>query len=228
MPSQSKNIQDNSWFENFNPDDRLLKGRNYFRAKRVFDLILVIGSMPFWLIFIFLVYLVIWISDPSAPVIFVQERTGKNGQRFRMYKFRTMVPNAEQLKSQLTSVANSGELTGPLKMKNDPRITKVGRILRKTSLDELPQLFNILRGEMSLVGPRPTSWRAKYYKIWHTERLDVLPGLTGLWQVCGRGSEDFDDWLRWDIRYLERQCLTLDIMILYKTFAAVFKRRGAI
>lgn len=200
----------------------------YFRAKRIFDLTLVIGSMPFWLMLIFLVYVAVWISEPSAPVIFIQQRTGKNGQRFKMFKFRTMVPNAELLKSKLSAVTANGELAGPLKMANDPRVTRLGRILRKTSLDELPQLFNVLSGEMSLVGPRPTSWGARAYKIWHTERLDVLPGITGLWQVCGRGSEDFDDWLRWDIRYLERQSLTLDIVILYKTFAAVFKHRGAV
>lgn len=200
----------------------------YFRAKRIFDLILVIGSLPFWLMLTFLVYVAVWISEPTAPVIFIQQRTGKNGQRFKMFKFRTMVPNAEKLKSQLSAVTANGELAGPLKMANDPRITRLGRILRKTSLDELPQLFNVLRGEMSLVGPRPTSWGARAYKIWHTERLDVLPGITGLWQVSGRGSEDFDDWLRWDIRYLERQSLTLDIVILYKTFAAVFNRRGAV
>jgi lipopolysaccharide/colanic/teichoic acid biosynthesis glycosyltransferase len=107
-------------------------------------------------------------------------------------------------------------------------MTRVGRILRKTSLDELPQVLNVLRGEMSLVGPRPTSWSPASYKLWQTERLDVLPGITGLWQVCGRGGQDFDDWLRWDIRYLENQCLTLDFVILIKTVTAVFNRRGAL
>lgn len=160
-------------------------------------------------------------------MLFVQFRTGKGGKRFQMYKFRTMVQDAEHLKEKLAGVNERGELAGPLKLKDDPRVTPFGRFLRKTSLDELPQLINVLMGDMSLVGPRPTSWSPESYKLWHTERLDVLPGITGLWQVFGRGSEDFDDWLRWDIRYLERRSLWLDIMILVKTFTSVISQRGA-
>ena len=144
-----------------------------------------------------------------------------------MYKFRSMVPNAEELKKGLAAVNASGDLAGPLKLEHDPRITPIGRILRKTSLDELPQVFNVILGDMSLVGPRPTSWSPESYKLWHTERLDVLPGITGLWQVFGRGGEDFDEWLRWDIRYLERRSLWLDLMILVKTVMSVFVQRGA-
>ena len=219
--------ENNRWILAFKPEKRIIKGKMYLRAKRVMDLLIVISSLPLWLPLIAGIYFIIWLTAPNAPVFFVQQRTGKNGQRFPIFKFRTMVPNAEQLKSQIAAVNANGELAGPLKLANDPRITRVGRILRKTSLDELPQVLNILRGEMSLVGPRPTSWSPASYKLWQTERLDVLPGLTGLWQVCGRGGQDFDDWLRWDIRYLENQCLSLDIVILIKTITAVFKRRGA-
>ncbi|MEM7116460.1 MAG: sugar transferase, partial [Chloroflexota bacterium] len=115
----------------------------------------------------------------------------------------------------------------PLKLANDPRVTKIGRLLRKTSLDELPQMLNIVRGEMSWVGPRPTSWGLASYELWHTERLDTLPGITGLWQLCGRGATDFENWARWDITYVRRQSLALDLEILLRTFIHVIKQRGA-
>lgn len=217
---------DYSWIKSFNPRKRILVGSSYHAAKRAMDLVVVVLLMPAWLPLAGLIAAAIKIFSPG-DVLFVQQRTGKGGRRFRMYKFRTMVPNAEELKSSLAEVNANGELAGPLKLKNDPRITPIGRILRKTSLDELPQLINILRGEMSLVGPRPTSWSPESYKLWHTERLDVLPGITGLWQVFGRGGEDFDEWLRWDIRYLERRSIWLDIVILYKTVTSVLKQKGA-
>jgi lipopolysaccharide/colanic/teichoic acid biosynthesis glycosyltransferase len=142
-----------------------------------------------------------------------------------MYKFRSMVPDAEALKEKY---AHLNELQWPdFKITNDPRITKVGKVLRKTSLDELPQLINVLKGEMSLVGPRPTSFGAETYKLWHTERLDVMPGLTGLWQIIGRAQLEFDDRLRLDIAYIERRSLWMDISILFHTVFAVFKGRGA-
>jgi len=226
MSSTSPPSLDYRWIEQFRPEDRILKGRVYLIAKRVFDLGLVIASLPFWLTIMILIYLAIWITSPGAPVIFIQWRTGKNGKRFPMFKFRSMVPNAEELKKKYSHL---NELKWPdFKITNDPRITGVGRILRKTSLDELPQLFNVLRGEMSLIGPRPTSFGADTYKLWHTERLDVLPGLTGLWQIVGRGSIEFDDRLRMDIAYIERRGMWLDIVILYKTVSAVFKQRGAV
>jgi lipopolysaccharide/colanic/teichoic acid biosynthesis glycosyltransferase len=142
-----------------------------------------------------------------------------------MYKFRSMVPNAEELKK---TYAHLNELQWPdFKITNDPRVTKVGKFLRKTSLDELPQLLNVLKGEMSLVGPRPTSFGAETYKLWHTERLDVIPGITGLWQIVGRASLEFDDRLRLDIAYVERRSLWFDINILVRTMGAVFKQKGA-
>jgi lipopolysaccharide/colanic/teichoic acid biosynthesis glycosyltransferase len=142
-----------------------------------------------------------------------------------MYKFRTMVPDAETLKAKY---AYMNELQWPdFKITNDPRITRVGRFLRKTSLDEIPQFFNILKGEMSLVGPRPTSFGPETYKLWHTSRLDVMPGLTGLWQIMGRAELEFDDRLRLDIAYIERASLWLDFNILLRTVTAVFESRGA-
>jgi lipopolysaccharide/colanic/teichoic acid biosynthesis glycosyltransferase len=157
--------------------------------------------------------------------MFKQLRTGKGGRRFNMYKFRTMIPNAEELKSKY---AHLNELQWPdFKITNDPRITPIGKFLRKTSFDELPQIINVLRGEMSFVGPRPTSFGAETYKLWHTYRLDVMPGITGLWQVFGRAQLEFDDRLRLDIAYIERASLLLDIHILFLTIWAVFQQRGA-
>ena len=213
------------WIKKFDPQKRIIKGRTYLMLKRVMDVVLVVSTMPFWLPLIGVIALVIRVTSPGAPVMFMQLRTGKGGQRFQMYKFRSMVPNAEALKAKY---AHLNELQWPdFKITNDPRITPIGRILRKTSLDELPQLLNVLRGEMSLVGPRPTSFGSETYKLWHTERLDVTPGLTGLWQIIGRAQLEFDDRLRLDIAYIERRSLWLDLNILLFTVMAVFKQRGA-
>lgn len=220
-------IKEEEWIKRFDPDKRILTGSAYLFTKRLFDLTVVILSSPFWLPVMLLVALIIRVTSPGAPVFFVQQRTGRGGRRFQMIKFRSMVPNADALKGTLAKLNEKGELAGPLKLENDPRITPIGRILRKTSLDEIPQLLNVLKGDMSLVGPRPTSWSSESYKLWQTERLDVLPGLTGIWQIYGRGSEDFDDWLRWDIRYIEKRSLWFDVMILIKTVTTVFKQRGA-
>ena len=225
MPSLSYWTVNYDWVKNFDPKKRIIKGRMYHTLKRAFDLSVAILAMPFWLPLIGLIALGIKLTSPGAPAIFVQLRTGKGGQRFRMYKFRSMVPNAEELKAKY---AHLNELQWPdFKITNDPRVTKIGKILRKTSLDELPQLFNVLKGEMSLVGPRPTSFGADTYKLWHTERLDVLPGMTGLWQIIGRASMEFDDRLRLDIAYIERRSLWMDFSILFHTVYAVFKGRGA-
>jgi lipopolysaccharide/colanic/teichoic acid biosynthesis glycosyltransferase len=181
--------------------------------------------MPLWLPMIVLIGFVIKFTSPGAPVIFRQLRTGQGGRRFGMYKFRTMVPNAEELKGKF---AHLNELQWPdFKITNDPRITPIGGFLRRTSLDEMPQLFNVLKGEMSLVGPRPTSFGPETYKLWHTSRLDVMPGLTGLWQILGRAQLEFDDRLRLDIAYIERASMWFDIHILIRTIAAVFQSRGA-
>lgn len=220
-------IIEEEWIKNFNPKNRLLTGRSYLVVKRLFDVLLILISSPVWLPLLLVTSFAILITSPGAPVFFVQQRTGKGGRRFQMLKFRSMVPNAEAMLGSLTKVNSKGELSGPLKMVNDPRITKIGRILRKTSLDELPQIINVLKGDMSLVGPRPTSWSTQSYKLWQTERLDVMPGITGLFQIYGRGGEDFDEWLRWDIRYIEKRSIWFDIMILIKTFTKLFRQKGA-
>ena len=213
------------WIKKFEPQKRILTGEAYFLVKRLMDLILVLLTLPFWLPLNAIIAVIIRITSPGAPVLFTQMRTGKGGRRFHMYKFRSMVSNAEELKSEY---AHLNELQWPdFKITNDPRITPIGRFLRKTSLDELPQLFNVLRGEMSLVGPRPTSFGPETYKLWHTHRLDVIPGLTGLWQIIGRAQLEFDDRLRLDIAYIERASIWLDINILARTVLAVFESRGA-
>lgn len=196
----------------------------YKVSKRILDIALCIPVLPMVLIIMGVCTLLIWIDDPG-PFLFKQMRTGKGGRRFRMYKFRTMVKNAEELKSKY---AHLNELTPPdFKITNDPRVTRVGKFLRKTSLDEIPQIFNVLKGDMSLVGPRPTSFDSKTYTLWHTERLEVMPGITGLWQVNGRCELDFNERLRLDIEYIEKQSLWLDIKILFQTVGCIFTQRGA-
>jgi lipopolysaccharide/colanic/teichoic acid biosynthesis glycosyltransferase len=163
--------------------------------------------------------------DSPGPALFRQDRTGKGGRRFKMFKLRTMVKNAHELKEKYMHL---NELSYPdFKISNDPRVTRVGRILRKSSLDELPEVFNVLRGEMSLVGPRPTSFATDTYSLWHTARLEIPPGITGLWQVSGRGELEFDDRLRLDIAYIRNRSLWLDIKILFQTVGAVVTGRGA-
>lgn len=196
----------------------------YHLAKRTLDLFVCLMALPFLLPILLLCALLIWLDDPG-PVFFKQLRTGKGGARFRMYKFRTMVTNAEELKQKY---AHLNELTWPdFKMTNDPRVTRIGRILRKTSLDEIPQIINVLKGDMSLVGPRPTSFDVSTYSLKHTERLEVVPGITGLWQISGRSDIDFDQRLLLDIEYIERRSLWFDIEILFRTVLAVFKQEGA-
>lgn len=217
---------DLDWWERANPEGRILTGKAYRLAKRTMDIGLILLSLLFILPLILLCALIIKIESPGGPVLFQQKRTGVNGKQFNMFKFRTMVPDAEELKKEL---AHLNELQWPdFKITNDPRITRMGRFLRKSSLDELPQLLNVLRGEMSLVGPRPTSFSAQTYDLWQTERLDVLPGLTGLWQIIGRGSMEFDERVRLDIAYIERRSLSLDIQILFRTvLVALIRQEGA-
>ncbi|MBP6178004.1 MAG: sugar transferase [Anaerolineales bacterium] len=218
-------FEKDSWINSFDPKKRVFVGRSYLFLKRVMDLSLVILSSPLWLPLLGVIAILIRVTSPGAPALFTQLRTGKGGRRFSMYKFRSMVPDAEALKEKY---AHLNELQWPdFKITDDPRITKIGKILRKTSLDEIPQLINVLKGDMSLVGPRPTSFGAETYKLWHTERLDVAPGLTGLWQIIGRAQLEFDDRLRLDIAYIERASIWFDINILFRTVTAVFKQKGA-
>lgn len=206
------------------PQPVCLFRKRYQTTKRIFDLAICLLFLPFILLLMGVCAALIWIDDPG-PIFFRQKRTGKGGRRFTMYKFRTMVTNAEELKQTL---AHLNEHTWPdFKITDDPRVTKVGHLLRKTSLDELPQIINVLKGDMSLVGPRPTSFHANTYDLWHTERLEVLPGITGLWQINGRGELDFDDRIPLDVTYIENQSFWLDIEILFRTVTAVVSRHGA-
>lgn len=210
------------WYERLGAP--LLSPRAYARAKRAVDLLLTVLALPLLMPLLALLALAVRIDSPGAP-FFTQLRTGRGGRRFRMFKLRTMVENADELKEKY---AHLNELTPPdFKITNDPRVTRVGRFLRRTSLDELPQLLNVLRGDMSLVGPRPTSFSADTYSLWHTARLEAQPGLTGLWQVSGRNELDFDDRLRLDIAYIRHRSLKLDLLLIFKTFSAVFTGRGA-
>ena len=198
--------------------------RGYLVVKRVFDLTVGILLLPLVLPLLALIWICVRIDSPG-PVFFLQERTGRNGRRFRMLKFRTMVANAEELK---TSLAHLNMLPEPdFKIIDDPRITRVGRFLRRTSLDELPQLLNVIKGDMSLVGPRPTSFSADTYALWHTERLEVPPGITGLWQVKGRNATTFDERLRLDLEYMRDMSFRLDLKILLLTITSIFRGSGA-
>lgn len=162
----------------------------------------------------------------KGPVFFSQKRVGKNGQIFNMYKFRSMVVNAEEIKEKL---AHQNEMSGPMfKMKDDPRVTKVGKFIRKTSLDELPQLWNVLKGDMSLVGPRPSLPKeVKQFEKWMFRRLTVKPGLTCYWQVSGRNNIDFEDWMKLDISYVEDRNLWIDIKLIFKTVFVLFGDKNA-
>jgi lipopolysaccharide/colanic/teichoic acid biosynthesis glycosyltransferase len=198
--------------------------KRYLIGKRAFDLAICLLLLPLAFVLALACAIAILV-DSRGPIFIAQERTGRDGNRFRMYKFRTMVPNAEELKPFL---AHLNILPLPdFKIIDDPRITRVGRILRKTSLDEIPQLINVLRGEMSLVGPRPTSFAPSTYSLWHTYRLEVMPGMTGLWQIRGRNGMTLDERLRLDIAYIEHWSLALDLKILLKTIPAVFRGSGA-
>lgn len=173
-----------------------------------------------------LITLAIWRSAPGAPIVFSQNRVGKGGQLFRIYKFRTMIPDAEQKKHL---VIDQNETGGPtFKARNEPRVTPVGRFLRKTSLDELPQLYNILKGDMSIVGPRPAipeevlSW-----KMWQTRRLSVDQGLTCIWQISGRSLIQFDRWMELDLEYIDSWSIWLDMRIILKTIWVVLTGKGA-
>jgi len=162
-----------------------------------------------------------------GPVMFVQKRTGYRGRTFGMYKFRTMVCNAEELKESLRHLNKHGVDAIDFKIDKDPRITGIGGFLRRTSLDELPNLFNVVSGDMRLVGPRPTSFNAYRYKDNHLARLSIYPGMTGLWQISGRSNIDFDQRVELDLSYIAEQSLLLDLKILLKTPFKVFSGHGA-
>jgi lipopolysaccharide/colanic/teichoic acid biosynthesis glycosyltransferase len=196
----------------------------YRRIKRLGDFALCVLALPFSLPIMALCVLAIRLDSPG-PAIFVQERIGKGGRRFRMYKFRTMKYDLDlnnckaymkdYVRGRLTDTGNGRDVFKPVRA---DEVTRVGRILRKTSLDELPQIFNVLKGEMSIVGPRPNVlWEVDEYRPWHHERFEVLPGITGLAQVRGRSCIDFVSLVRFDIEYIEKQSLLLDLKIFWWT-----------
>lgn len=193
--------------------------------KRVIDIVCSLSGLLLLSPVLIIVSILIKLES-DGPIIFSQDRIGYKGQKFKMYKFRSMVVNAEELKKKL---AERNEMSGPMfKMKNDPRVTKVGKFIRKTSIDELPQLINILKGEMSLVGPRPSLPKeVKEFEPWMMERLDVKPGLTCYWQVSGRNSIDFKEWMNLDIKYVRERSFWLDIKLIIKTIFVLFGDENA-
>ena len=204
--------------------DVSIQGWNLF-FKRTFDIV-VGASMTLLALPIMLLIAVAIRLDTPGPILYRQVRVGKHGQEFACFKFRSMVNNADELRSQ---VADLNESTGPLfKIRNDPRLTRVGRFIRRYSLDELPQLINVLHGEMSLIGPRPNlPEEVAHYQEWMKKRLSVSPGLTGLWQVSGRSNLTFDEMVLLDIYYVENWGLGLDISILLRSVPAVLRATGA-
>lgn len=198
----------------------------YCRGKRCQDIVLSAGALLLlWPLFL-LIGLLIFLDSPGASPIFVQNRIGKYGRTFRLYKFRTMVSDAEQAQCLLLS---GNEMDGPVfKIRNDPRITRFGRFLRRSGLDELPQLWNVLRGEMSLVGPRPGLPReVEQYTPDQRQRLQVLPGLTCYWQTQpNRNAISFGDWMAMDMQYLRDQSFRTDWKILFATVKAVLRMDG--
>jgi exopolysaccharide biosynthesis polyprenyl glycosylphosphotransferase len=193
--------------------------------KRAVDVAIVILTAPLWGLLFLLVGLAIKLED-GGTVFYRSTRVGENGKEFQMWKFRSMIPDADKIRTQVMEAANQ-DLRRP-KIVDDPRITKVGRFIRRTSIDELPNVFNVLRGEMSLVGPRPPiPEELTLYEPWHLRRLQTIPGLTGLWQVSGRGEVPFDEMVLMDIYYIENWSLRFDLQILFMTIPKVLLRSGA-
>jgi lipopolysaccharide/colanic/teichoic acid biosynthesis glycosyltransferase len=174
--------------------------------------------------FLLLVALAVKVTSPG-PIFYGQQRDGRGGRRFRIYKFRTMVVNAEAIQAELRA---KSEQDGPaFKLKNDPRVTPIGRLLRRTCIDELPQLFNVLKGDMSIVGPRPMcSKEARHCSPWERRRLDVTPGLTCTWQVFGGTKVTFTEWMRMDLRYIRSRSLWTDLRLIVLTVPSVIRRDG--
>lgn len=201
------------------------KSLGYYFIKRCID---IVGSIV-GLVLLSPVFLItaIWVKiDSKGPVFFIQERVGKDGKLFNMYKFRSMCIDAEDKLSKLKS---KNEMSGPMfKIKEDPRITKAGRFIRRTSIDELPQLYNVLMGDMSLVGPRPNLPReVNQFTPYQRQKLIVKPGITCYWQVMGRNSIGFEEWMKMDIRYVKERSTYLDIKLIFKTFWVLFGDENA-
>lgn len=192
----------------------------YDTSKRFIDILLSLAGLIILAPLLFLVSILIKLES-RGNIIFVQERVGLNGKPFKMYKFRSMVSNAEDLKKDLM---DHNDMEGPMfKMKHDPRITKIGKFIRKTSIDELPQLLNVLKGDMSLVGPRPSlPNEVEKFEDWMMERLKVKPGITCIWQVSGRNNIGFEEWMKLDVKYVHERSMLLDLKLIFKTFFVLF------
>lgn len=198
----------------------------YSFFKRVFDILLSFIALCVLLVPLLILALVIYIDSPGASPIYVQERVGKNGKPFKFYKFRSMIPHAEDMIDELL---DRNEMDGPaFKIKDDPRVTRVGKFLRSSSIDEIPQLWNVLKGDMSLVGPRPPLPReVKEYNEYQMQRLLVTPGITGYWQIQPKRNDlSFDEWLRLDLKYIEERSLKTDFVVLLKTVKVVCGLEG--
>lgn len=204
----------------------LRQDRRYWYVRRAQDVVLSLLALIVLCVPMLIVALIIWIDSPGASPIFAQERVGMDGKRFRFLKFRSMVPNAE---ARLDELLDKNEMDGPVfKIRQDPRITRVGRILRRTSIDELPQLINVLKGDMSIVGPRPALPReVEQYGDYERQRLYVTPGLTCYWQIQPqRNKLSFEDWVELDLKYIQERGFWTDWKIILKTFGAVIGMNG--
>lgn len=214
-------ISSGSQSESTEPEITIYEKPVYLAVKRCFDIVFSLLCIIVFTIPILFVMLLIVIDSPGASPIYTQYRVGKNGRVFKFYKLRSMVPEAAQM---LDSLLDQNEMEGPaFKISNDPRITRVGRVIRKTCIDELPQLWNILKGDMSFVGPRPPLPReVEQYNDFQRNRLSVVPGLTCYWQIQpNRNSLTFDKWLELDLKYIEERNVKTDLMIIFKTVGAV-------
>ncbi|WP_340081613.1 exopolysaccharide biosynthesis polyprenyl glycosylphosphotransferase [Terribacillus sp. FSL K6-0262] len=198
----------------------------YLITKRLLDIILSIVGIVLLLPLCIIIAIIIKIEDSKGAILFKQIRIGQNGKKFYMYKFRSMVSNAENM---LEDLLDKNEASGPLfKIKEDPRITRIGKFIRKTSIDELPQLLNVLKGDMSLVGPRPALEReVKQYNSNHIQRLKVKPGLTCYWQVKGRSNLGFEEQVELDLQYINNRNLLLDIKLIFQTLFVLFGSKNA-
>ncbi|WP_299093706.1 sugar transferase [uncultured Metabacillus sp.] len=198
----------------------------YTFSKRSLDIVGALVGLVLLSFILFIVALLIKFEDPKGPIFFSQKRIGKNGKEFKMYKFRSMETDAE---AKLEELLKFNEIEGAMfKMKDDPRVTKVGRFIRKTSIDELPQLFNVLKGDMSLVGPRPPLLReVEEYTPYHMQRLLVTPGCTGVWQASARNSVGFEEMVEMDLYYIENRSFLFDLKIIFKTVIVLFGSKNA-
>lgn len=207
-------------------EEVLQSGRWYWKGRRIQDVLLSLLALAVLWPLMILVALIVVVDSPGAGPIFVQTRIGRDGKEFKFYKFRTMCPNAEE---KLGDLLKYNEMRGPtFKIKDDPRITRVGKFLRKTSIDELPQLWNVLKGDMSIVGPRPGLPReVAQYDAYARQRLLVQPGLTCYWQIQPRRNDlSFDEWLELDVKYIKERSFRTDWKIIFATFGAVLGMNG--